>query len=273
MKIYQDVFERREKKYRINEKQRRAIAVWVDAYMQPEHFDNPEVCSLYYDTPDHLLIERSLDKPVYKEKLRIRSYGLVGNEGAVFIEIKKKLDGIVYKRRIPMSVIGAREYLAGASFEGASRRHPLHRDENVASANRWVENQTLAEIAWMKTRYVELEPSMFISSKRKAYVGQDDLRLTFDEDILWRDKHLFMSAGIGGRPLLREDESIMEIKTSGAIPLDLVQVLNEAKARPSSFSKYGNAYKASILATPEAEPGMKVHVGCGRIAIPELQTA
>lgn len=275
MNTYKDVFERNEKKYRISDAQYRLIAPYIAENMHDDGFGSSTICSLYYDTPTHDLVERSLEKPVYKEKLRIRSYGIPESDDIVFVEIKKKFKGIVYKRRIPMSPMGAREYLAGASFEGAMRRHPMRADTRCEQMNPFVMRQTLAEIEFMRGRYEMLEPMMFVSSQRSAYTHLSDggLRITFDRDIVWRQTRLAFSAGIGGAPLLHGDELLMEIKAPGALPLDLVHLLDEASARPQSFSKYGNAYKASQADFSWDNYEAPAHQSTGRIRIPELQIA
>ena len=93
-------FERRELKYRITDAQRAALEAAFDARMVPDEHGESTICNIYYDTADYRLIRASLEKPAYKEKLRLRSYGVTEPGGEVFLELKKKYKGIVYKRRI-----------------------------------------------------------------------------------------------------------------------------------------------------------------------------
>ena len=106
-------FERRELKYRITDAQRAALEAAFDARMVPDEYGESTICNIYYDTADYRLIRAPLEKPAYKEKLRLRSYGVTGPGGEVFLELKKKYKGIVYKRRITLPEDAAGEFIAG----------------------------------------------------------------------------------------------------------------------------------------------------------------
>ena len=177
--------------------------------------------SLYYDWEDFRLIRSSIEQPVYKEKLRLRSYNVPGAEDQVFVELKKKYKGIVYKRRVQMREREAEEYLAGGES-------PLAAD------------QISREIDWfLKTNPVR--PKVLIACDRRAYVGREEpgLRLTFDSSIRWRDTQLSLTAGDFGRELLEEGQVLMEIKMPESAPLWLAELLSSLEIFPRSFSKYG----------------------------------
>lgn len=229
MSQFQGTFKRYEKKYLLNEKKYKLLKQRLQDKLIIDHFGKTTICNIYFDTPEHLLIRNSLEKPVYKEKLRLRSYGTPQGADPVFIEIKKKYKGIVYKRREKMDLFTAEQYL----YEGM----PINQT-----------SQIMKEIDWFLKFYKELEPSMYISYNRIAMYGMEDpeLRVTFDSEILWREEQLYLEDGAWGNPLMPEGYRLMEIKIPGTMPLWLSHTLNELEIFPTSFSKYGRGYEQSI---------------------------
>lgn len=221
----QMIFKRSEIKYMIDEGIFRKLMEVMKKYMIADDYGRSTVCSLYFDTPDYLLIRRSLDHPMYKEKLRLRSYGVANESTKVFVEIKKKYDSIVYKRRIAMK-------------ESEAQRYLLHHEKVMSG-------QISDEIDYCMDHYKGLAPAVMLSYEREAYYAKDDheFRITFDRNILWRDYDLSLCKGIYGNPILKEDQVLMEVKTAGAIPLWMVEFLSENKIYKTSFSKYGTAYR------------------------------
>ena len=237
--------------------------------MRPDEHGRSTLCNVYFDTPDHLLIRRSLEHPLYKEKLRVRSYGIPGEDDQVFVELKKKYRGIVYKRRVGCSYAAARAYMDGMPYEQACREFPLP-DSILAEASLSSRSLQIArEIDAFKERYTPLRASTVTICDRTAYAplaigGEGEaagvpsmLRITFDENVSYRDlfeealiaraSHRRPPVGFGmPRPLLPADEAIMEVKCAGPFPLWLVDALDGCEAYPSSFSKYGAAYQASM---------------------------
>ncbi len=181
-------FKRYEKKYLLTREQYERLWQSLSAYIEPDEYFKSTVCSVYYDTPDYALIRRSLDKPVYKEKLRLRSYNVPGEDDMVFLELKKKYKGIVYKRRAMLRAREAGEYLAG-----------LRPAPNGG--------QVMREIDWF-LRQNKVAPRAFIACDRAAYRGAEnhELRITFDRDIRWRETELDLTRGSDGRPLLRDGQ-------------------------------------------------------------------
>ena len=184
--------------------------------------------SLYCDTPDYLLVRRSLEKPLYKEKLRLRSYGPATDGDTIFIELKKKYDSVVYKRRIAMPLASAMKYL-----------YTHHPADN---------SQIAREIDYCISHYRQLVPKILLTYEREAFYGieNDDLRITFDRNILWRDQDLNLTNDIYGTPILAENQVLMEIKTGSAIPLWLVKILSKNHIYKTSFYKYGTAYQMML---------------------------
>lgn len=228
------IFKRHEGKYMITTDDYNTIKQAFADHMKPDKHGKSTICSLYYDTPDFRLIRRSIEKPVYKEKLRIRSYGVATPDTEVFVELKKKYQKVVYKRRISLSEQDAMKYL-----------------ETGEIGNR---TQVVNEIDYFKSFYQNLAPSMLLMYDREAYYGADDkdFRVTFDTKVLWRNYDLSLSKGIYGRPLLEPNIVLMEVKTSEAIPLWFVDILSKNKLYKTSFSKYGTAYRTWFQETKQA---------------------
>ncbi len=218
-------FKRYELKYLITQKQKSILLNAMAAYMQEDAFGRSTICNVYYDTTDSLLIRRSLEKPVYKEKLRVRSYGTATPEKEVFVELKKKYKGVVYKRRVSVKQSRAEAYL--------NHHVPLP-----------VQNQITEELDYFLAFYKELKPAVFLSYEREAFYGRDDedLRITFDENILWQDEDISLCSRPYGTPILDKDMVLMEIKVANAMPLWLSGLLSEEGIYKTSFSKYGQAY-------------------------------
>lgn len=222
----QMVFKRYEIKYLLTPEQMERIKERMASHMVGDVHGRNTIFSLYYDTPDFLLARRSMEKPVYKEKLRLRSYGVPAPDTEVFVEIKKKYRGVVYKRRISME-------------KEASDRYLL-KGEKVQ------DTQISREIDFLLRRYGNMAPSILLSYEREAYYEKDnhEFRVTFDENVLWRDKDMDLEKGVYGEAVLPPGRVLMEVKTADAIPLWFTEILSELKVYKTSFSKYGNAYKA-----------------------------
>ncbi len=265
MASFTDTFERKEVKYRLNAKQHRHVLDALAGRMAEDEFGRSRITSLYFDTPTRDLIARSLEKPLYKEKLRVRWYGQARQNERVYVELKKKFDGIVYKRRVGCSQAAAMAYLVGSvPYENACVANPLVDQAQQEEALALRSIQIAREIDAFVGRYRNLRPSMYIVCERTAFAplpggGADGLRITFDSGVAYRDA---MAAGrhvdTQFHPLLGLGEVIMEVKTSGSFPPWLVEALNGCEAYPSSFSKYGAAYQAAERAAAVARGGAHV---------------
>ena len=229
MNEYQSTFKRYEIKYLLDENKYFLLRQRLQGELKEDHYGKVTICNIYFDTPEHRLIRTSLDKPVYKEKLRLRSYGTPVGEDMVFAELKKKYKGVVYKRREKLQLSEAERYL----YDKESPRE---------------QSQITKEIDWFMRGYPDLTPAMFISYERIAMYGIDNpgLRVTFDSNILWRENELYLGQGVSGKPLLKKGQQLMEIKIAGAIPLWFSHILDELKLYPSSYSKYGKGFLQSL---------------------------
>ena len=245
MQNYQAVFKRKEIKYLLSREKRNALLPILEACMEPDAFAHSSISNLYYDTPDFRMVRRSLEKPMYKEKLRLRSYGMPENTSTVFPEIKKKAMGIVYKRRISLPYQKAVSFLSGQQIASTDTCDVT--TQQIASTDTCdgTTRQILHELDWMLASYENLSPRVFLSYERDSYKGISDpsLRLTLDQDILFRTDRLDLREGAFGEAILLPDQTLMEVKISNAAPLWLAQALSEIGIFPVSFSKYGRAYE------------------------------
>ena len=229
----QNIFKRYEKKYMLTQQQYRFLQEHLQGRMKIDEYGLHTICSIYFDTDDYALIRASLQKPVYKEKLRLRSYGIPSScDETVFLELKKKYKGVVYKRRVGMSLSEYRNY------QSANLR-PI------------CDGQILHEVDWFQ-HLRHTTPKVFLAYDRIAMYCEEDseLRITFDQNIRWRDHHLSLSFGDEGYSLLPEEHQndvLMEIKIPAAMPLWLSALLDEAGIFPTSFSKYGYCYQHYIF--------------------------
>lgn len=222
---YKDAFQRIEVKYLLDDIQYSELMKRLKTMMVMDHFGKTTILNIYFDTPDFRLIKKSLEKPVYKEKLRLRTYKTAEEDTEAFIEIKKKFKGVVYKRRVSMPYSEAVDYLInGKEIEEKS--------------------QILKEIDYFLKYYKGIKPAMAISYDRIPMVGikDHDLRITFDSNIRWRTDNLSLSKGNVGKEILLPEQHLMEIKFKGAIPVELSRILDELGIRAVSFSKYGRGY-------------------------------
>lgn len=198
----QEVFRRIEKKYIVDEPTYEKLIKKLDGHFVKDRYYKSTICNIYYDTPSHQLVRNSIEKPVYKEKLRVRSYGVPNDEDMVFVELKKKYKGVVYKRRVEMTLSQTRDFFAGKE---------VHHD------NPQIEN----ELKYFLKFYEGIAPAMYLSYDRLAYCGAEDpsLRLTFDTHILYREEQKELDKGIWGKELLPAGMRVMEIKIPNAMPL------------------------------------------------------
>lgn len=223
-------FKRLEKKYILSLSQYEKIKYETDKRFNPDEFGETKICNIYFDTPNNVLIRRSIEKPKFKEKLRLRTYGVpTSSDYASFIEIKRKYASEVYKRRIGLPLSESVNFLCNGKIPPK-------------------ETQIAKEISYFLSFYDGIAPAFYISCDRSAFFLKNDenVRLTFDKNIVWRDYDLDLTKGSYGSLLIPEDAVLMEIKVPSAVPLWLAELLSDSGAFGSSFSKVGNAYINSV---------------------------
>lgn len=226
----QTVFKRYELKYMLTPAQKDKVLKAIQPYMELDQYGRTTIRNVYYDTDTYRLIRRSIEKPTYKEKLRVRSYSRANAESTVFVELKKKYKQMVYKRRLALLEQEATQWLYGSCS--------CPRDTQIAK-----------EIAYFMEYYETLRPSVFLSYDREAYFSKNgsDFRITFDDTILCRQSDLSLGSDIYGVSLLEPDKVLMEIKCTGGIPLWLIHLLSEEQLYKTPYSKYGTAYQTMIF--------------------------
>lgn len=229
------IFQRIEKKYMLTKEQYESFITAIEPYMAIDKYGLSKICNIYFDTADDELVRRSNEKTVYKEKMRLRSYGVPGMDDVVYLELKKKYKDVVYKRRVALRLADAEAYL----YSGV--QPDLKEKQNI---NRWVEAQILREIDYFISFY-RTKPRIYIAYDRMAWYGKEDkeFRMTFDAHIRSRREHLSLMFGDEAEELFKKEYRLLEIKAAGAYPMWLVKVLGELDVYPVSFSKYGTIYR------------------------------
>ncbi|MDO5311376.1 MAG: polyphosphate polymerase domain-containing protein [Clostridia bacterium] len=236
-----EVFNRYEHKYMLDYETFQVVREVMDEHMELDShnkdYEPYTIANIYYDTADDYLIRKSLSKPVYKEKLRLRSYGVPKRTEKVFLEIKKKFDGIVNKRRTSLLLYEAYDFLDSGT---------------PPESKPYMNAQVLKELTYFMKLY-DLEPKLYLAYDRIAYFerGNPDLRISFDMNIRSRRYDLQLEKGDFGEALLPGDTYLMEIKTSLAKPLWLTNMLTELNIKRRSFSKYGTEFKQYINTAPQ----------------------
>lgn len=222
----QMTFKRYEVKYILTRRQRDMLIEAMRGHMELDQFGRHTIRNIYFDTDTFRLVRDSIEKPIYKEKLRVRSYQKAGYDSPVFVELKKKYDGVVYKRRLSLP--------HRAAMNALENGQPLPADSQIAR-----------EIEAFRTFYgPTLKPAMLLTYEREAYYPVDgcDLRLTLDENIRWRTNDIDLGGSALGKMILPADAVLMELKSPGGYPRWIVDFLSDNKIYKTSFSKYGAAY-------------------------------
>ena len=219
------VMKRYELKYLLTAEQTEYLLRRLEGHMLLDRYGRTSIASLYYDTPNYRLIRQSVEKPSFKEKIRLRSYGRATPESPVYLELKRKAYGIVYKRRVQSTIPQLEKFFSGSGDICAG-------------------GQINREITYFRDYYGTLAPACMIIYDREAYYEPDgDLRLTVDFHPRYRTEQLDLTCPMDGIPLRPEGETILEIKVQEAMPLWLTEILDGGRIYKSSFSKYGEAFR------------------------------
>ncbi len=231
------IFNRYERKYVITQQQRKEMIEFLKDYLILDSYSANGlgyiINNIYYDTHDFSIIRNSISKPKYKEKLRLRSYrSEIKADDYVFIEIKKKFEGRINKRRIDLTYQQAIDYLEKGIKPSLNNRQAL---------------QILEEIDYF-IKVHHAKPGALIRYRRLAFMApKQDLRITFDDQMLFRNTNLDLTVD-GGNPILEDPNySLMEVKSEDNFPFWLARKLSEFELYSQSFSKYGTAYKQLLI--------------------------
>lgn len=227
-------------KYILSKEQMFYLQESLCGHMEVDQYGKTSIASIYYDTPDYRIIRASIEKPAFKEKLRLRSYGLAKKDGHVYLEIKRKSEGVVYKRRV----------------ETTEENVSLFLNNKIKTIG---SNQIGKELEYFRNFYGRLEPKIMIVYDRTSYAEIDgDIRLTIDENPRYRAFDLNLHTSMEGEHLLPPGCAILEIKVQQEMPLWLVDILSKGKIYKSSFSKVGEAYK-KIMTNNVIRSGRRLH--------------
>lgn len=223
------IFERVEMKYVLTAQQYEQLMNMISCYLRPDEYPHSEITSIYFDTDSYQLIRSADDHQAYREKLRLRSYNgsSITDDSPVFLELKKKYNGVIYKRRQEMTYRQARQYILFGTMP--------------------CDSQIMKEIDYTRRSCHTLEPKAVISYHRDSYAGiSDDIRMTFDTSIGYNTSKLVLA---GSRPqgYITNGEVIMEVKAFSTMPLWLSAALDSLHVYPGSFSKYGKVYQQHIM--------------------------
>ena len=255
---YQAVFKRYEIKYMVTAEQKARILEAMEPYMEMDRFGRSTVRNIYFDTDDFVLARHSIAKPDFKEKLRVRCYAEADADSTVFMELKRKFDGVVYKRRVGLREADAMRWMAGSN------------DPAVMSGLAAGSPQVTSEIEYFRGLYSGLKPVLYLFYDREAYRMKDgahaadggaEFRVTFDCNIRCRETGLTLRSEAYGTEMLDEGMFLMELKCPGAIPLWMTEVLSKEHLYKTSFSKYGTAYCRFMKETPEERARMIAAAG------------
>ncbi len=224
-----EFFRRVEKKYIITNEQYEYIKNRFKDMMIQDVHGKSKICNIYFDTDNYELISHSIQKPIYKDKIRLRSYNTPKKEDLVYLEVKRKYEGVVSKRRLQIKLKDVYKYFEKGYLQTGDM-------------------QIKSELDYY-FKHFKLKPTMFLSYDREAFYSKEDenFRITFDSNIIARNYDLNLEEGNYGVSLLEKEKYIMEIKTLGAIPLYFVEILSDCNIYPCGFSKYGEAYTQLVL--------------------------
>lgn len=220
-----EIFNRVEQKYILSSKEYKELFYKIKKHLEKDKYFQSKICNLYFDTINNDFIINSLEKPIFKEKIRLRSYSVPNINDIVFLELKGKMKGVVFKRRVEMKLNDFYDYMA-------TNKYDLKYD-----------NQVMREIDYVIKRFT-LKPKIFIGYDRLSYYDKENInfRVTFDFNLRSRVDELKLELGDNGN-LFQKGIVIMEVKSLQSIPLWLTKILSEMKIYPNSFSKYGEIYK------------------------------
>lgn len=222
--MIKEVFNRKESKYILSKDIYNNLINIIQNNITYDEYPKSTICNIYFDTDNYDLISNSIQKPIYKQKVRLRSYNIPDLNDYVFLEIKKKFNGIVNKRRIKMSLKEYYDYLNNGELKTNNK-------------------QIKEEIDYCFSMY-DLKPKIFIAYDRLCFIDKNDksFRITFDKNVRSRNNDLKLEDGDNGHNYFEKGEIIMEVKAQNAYPTWFIKALSNLKIRPTSFSKYGSIY-------------------------------
>lgn len=218
-------FKRFEQKYLLTEEQFLSLTNVLNEYFEKDKYYNSKIYNIYFDNDNYDIIINSIEKPKYKDKIRLRSYKEPKSNDIVFLEIKQKYKGIVYKRRISLTLKQFNNYV----------------NKDILP---YKDNQIMKELNYY-IKYYHLHPSIFVAYDRLAYYCREDenFRVTFDTNLRSRTVNLKLKDTKDNKLYFDKKRHIMEVKCLYGLPLWFTKILSENRIYPISFSKVGSIYK------------------------------
>ena len=222
-------FQRVEQKYVLSEEEYKKLFNKIKKHIEKDKYYKSTICNIYFDNNSNELIVNSLEKPLYKEKVRIRSYNTPNIDDAVFLELKGKYNGVVFKRRVKVKLEDIYNYIESGITPNVDNK------------------QIMKEIDYVIKRY-DLVPKLFLAYDRLSYCDKNNsnFRITFDTNLRSRKDDLRLELGDSGNLFRKKNFYIMELKSLSSIPIWFINILSELKIYPKSFSKYGNIYSKEM---------------------------
>ena len=236
---FETSFKRIETKYIVAAEELSALLADLKEYLAEDDFPRSTITNIYFDNQDFQVIRDSIDRKNGREKVRMRTYVAHPTANSrVFLELKKKdKEGVGHKYRIASDLQSVLQFM-----------------ENDRTTNATVDDKELIdELTSLKKRYTALSPKMYIYYERYSLkekhslegYPQTKVRVTIDQNLIYRDYDVTMLEDRYGRDLVGEGKVIMEIKAPGEQPVWLQEIIKKYELEPTSFSKYGTAYRKS----------------------------
>jgi hypothetical protein len=216
----------------------------IGPFVRPDRFAPQaggmyRISSLYLDSPDLQLLRMAREGWSERMKLRARTYS-ERQEDPVFLEVKRRFNGVVHKTRARLARAEVRAPLRSHAWGAPARSGPSELRQFVHLA-----------------QHFAVRPVRHVRYLREAYEsrGGEPVRVTFDralEQAEGRDGELSPD-GSRWRPLGLEGV-VLELKFTGGFPLWMGALVARFELERRSISKYSLAMESAPCAVP-AIPG------------------
>ena len=218
------IIDRMEQKYFVSFDKYNKLMKLINNKLVKDKYFSERIYNIYFDNDEYEFMTKSLDKPLYKEKVRLRSYETKDKNSNVFLEIKKKFQGHGNKRRVVINYNEAKDYIDNKIIPNTNKQIMGELDYTFKKNN--------------------LKPKISLTYDRLSYAFKEDesYRVTFDTNIRYSNKKVDL-VDLDDEYCLFNDGYIMEVKTLKGYPSWFIKALNELKLYPVSYSKVGEAYK------------------------------
>lgn len=238
-KTIETSFKRIETKYIVAKDDVKDLIKDLKEYVVEDDYPTSTISNIYFDTENFDVIQDALAKQHRREKIRMRTYiEKPQADSPVFLEVKSKdEEGIGHKFRL----VATSQAIINLITDGKV-------DHQIQDPD------LVQEIQRLRKRYGHrLEPRMFIYydrlslKEKKSIQGYpyQKIRVTIDQNLVFRDQAVSLFDGKKGEPLLEDDFVIMEIKAPGQEPQWLKDLLEKYGLVKQKFSKYSCAYHKS----------------------------